>query len=97
LIRRFEEPQNDAIPFARQTANYCLSLKDIIPEAIPVCAPRIGNSRNKYELENGGASRARTDGLVVANDALSQLSYSPMNRMDWFILPAFLAPHHDVC
>jgi hypothetical protein len=25
----------------------------------------------------GGASRARTDGLVVANDALSQLSYSP--------------------
>jgi Phage integrase family len=25
----------------------------------------------------GGASRDRTDGLVVANDALSQLSYSP--------------------
>jgi hypothetical protein len=26
----------------------------------------------------GGASRDRTDGLVVANDALSQLSYSPV-------------------
>jgi hypothetical protein len=25
----------------------------------------------------GGASRARTDDLIVANDALSQLSYSP--------------------
>jgi hypothetical protein len=29
----------------------------------------------------GGASRDRTDGLVVANDALSQLSYSPVNWM----------------
>src|SRR5438309_4359374 len=28
----------------------------------------------------GGASRDRTDGLVVANDALSQLSYSPTCR-----------------
>ena len=27
--------------------------------------------------KNGGASRARTDDLIVANDALSQLSYSP--------------------
>ena len=27
--------------------------------------------------ENFGADRDRTDGLVVANDALSQLSYSP--------------------
>ena len=26
---------------------------------------------------SGGASRARTDDLIVANDALSQLSYSP--------------------
>ena len=32
-------------------------------------------------IENfGGASRDRTDGLVVANDALSQLSYSPTWR-----------------
>jgi hypothetical protein len=28
-------------------------------------------------LRNGGASRDRTDDLIVANDALSQLSYSP--------------------
>jgi hypothetical protein len=32
------------------------------------------------ERKYGGASRARTDGLVVANDALSQLSYSPTKR-----------------
>lgn len=30
----------------------------------------------------GGASRDRTDDLIVANDALSQLSYSPTNRRD---------------
>jgi hypothetical protein len=30
------------------------------------------------EPEFGGASRDRTDDLIVANDALSQLSYSPM-------------------
>jgi hypothetical protein len=30
--------------------------------------------------EFGGASRARTDDLIVANDALSQLSYSPTPR-----------------
>ena len=29
---------------------------------------------------NGGASRDRTDDLIVANDALSQLSYSPKHR-----------------
>jgi hypothetical protein len=29
-------------------------------------------------IENGGASRDRTDDLIVANDALSQLSYSPV-------------------
>ena len=28
-------------------------------------------------LKFGGASRDRTDDLIVANDALSQLSYSP--------------------
>src|ERR1700676_2067183 len=31
------------------------------------------------ESEFGGASRDRTDDLIVANDALSQLSYSPMS------------------
>src|ERR1700730_283804 len=38
----------------------------------------------RIEPEFGGASRDRTDGLVVANDALSQLSYSPtlgVNRL----------------
>ena len=28
--------------------------------------------------KDGGASRDRTDDLIVANDALSQLSYSPV-------------------
>src|SRR5438309_10093866 len=37
-------------------------------------------------LKNGGASRDRTDGLVVANDALSQLSYSPISGTESTIL-----------
>ena len=41
----------------------------------------------KWLKGNGGASRARTDGLVVANDALSQLSYSP-TRIGFVFLPA---------
>jgi hypothetical protein len=35
-----------------------------------------------YRREFGGASRDRTDDLIVANDALSQLSYSPTRRLD---------------
>jgi hypothetical protein len=31
----------------------------------------------KWRSDFGGASRDRTDDLIVANDALSQLSYSP--------------------
>ena len=31
----------------------------------------------KYILSNGGASRDRTDDLIRARDALSQLSYGP--------------------
>ena len=34
--------------------------------------------------KTGGASRARTDDLVVANDALSQLSYSPTMRVSGY-------------
>ena len=35
--------------------------------------------KNRQVIEKiGGASRARTDDLIVANDALSQLSYSPI-------------------
>jgi len=50
-----------------------------------------GSSRQVIEIF-GGASRARTDGLVVANDALSQLSYSPTKEESLvcdFILTAF--------
>jgi hypothetical protein len=37
-----------------------------------------GDLENDSEwLKHGGASRDRTDDLIVANDALSQLSYSP--------------------
>jgi hypothetical protein len=35
-----------------------------------------GKTRQVIE-KIGGASRDRTDDLIVANDALSQLSYSP--------------------
>jgi hypothetical protein len=35
---------------------------------------------------NGGASRDRTDDLIVANDALSQLSYSPGTNIHDFII-----------
>jgi hypothetical protein len=46
----------------------------------------------------GGASRDRTDGLVVANDALSQLSYSPTQVgliLSEAILPAFSCMHQE--
>jgi hypothetical protein len=49
-------------------------------------------------LLNGGASRDRTDGLVVANDALSQLSYSPTQvglLLSELILPAFSYMHQE--
>ena len=36
----------------------------------------------------GGASRDRTDDLIVANDALSQLSYSPSRRWVNFLILA---------
>ncbi len=39
---------------------------------------KLGGLQNPSGCEFGGASRDRTDGLVVANDALSQLSYSPV-------------------
>ena len=41
-------------------------------------ARRRNPERSEGPLEkHGGASRDRTDDLIVANDALSQLSYSP--------------------
>ena len=43
--------------------------------------PMIERGKNRQVLEEiGGASRDRTDDLIVANDALSQLSYSPKFR-----------------
>ena len=36
-----------------------------------------GEKRRQVIEKIGGASRDRTDDLIVANDALSQLSYSP--------------------
>ena len=48
--------------------------------AIPAGSGEIQRPSRALELggqDNGGASRDRTDDLIVANDALSQLSYSP--------------------
>jgi hypothetical protein len=54
---------------------------------------------NSQVLERiGGASRARTDGLVVANDALSQLSYSPTKRTNYCTANLFyqrFVPRHS--
>ena len=36
-----------------------------------------GEKNGQVDEKIGGASRDRTDDLIVANDALSQLSYSP--------------------
>ena len=36
---------------------------------------------------SGGADRDRTGGLLVANQALSQLSYSPLNTVSSFTFP----------
>jgi hypothetical protein len=47
----------------------------------------IKSGRSSWQVVErfGGASRDRTDDLIVANDALSQLSYSPTGRLDrWF-------------
>jgi hypothetical protein len=54
------------------------------------CRKFVQNKRGFIEVvENiepkiGGASRDRTDDLIVANDALSQLSYSPILRNNSF-------------
>ena len=47
------------------------------PWNIWVCKQKTCSCKISQEIF-GGASRDRTDGLVVANDALSQLSYSPL-------------------
>jgi hypothetical protein len=49
-----------------------------------------GKSRQVIE-KIGGASRDRTDDLIVANDALSQLSYSPEWRKFFSLILAAVA------
>ena len=50
----------------------------ITPFGVTLNSVIIGPSWPNAEEEFGGASRDRTDDLIVANDALSQLSYSPV-------------------
>ena len=49
---------------------------DVLGSAVRIMA------QEKFQKKGllGGASRDRTDDLIVANDALSQLSYSPTLR-----------------
>ena len=49
-------------------------------ESVVALAPNVelgSRARAPALHENGGADRDRTGGLLVANQALSQLSYSP--------------------
>jgi hypothetical protein len=46
------------------------------------------DAHHSAKLQNGGADRDRTGGLLVANQALSQLSYSP-NRSSKFRVSSF--------
>src|ERR1700739_2376561 len=43
----------------------------------PGLAGRVRKSRTSFDVRFGGAKRDRTADLLVANEALSQLSYSP--------------------
>jgi hypothetical protein len=51
----------------------------------------IGHGRKSRQVVEkiGGASRDRTDDLIVANDALSQLSYSPLCGLGWSTAEVF--------
>ena len=50
---------------------------------------RVESRRKGGVLKIGGASRDRTDDLIVANDALSQLSYSPIVKTVCSIILTF--------
>jgi hypothetical protein len=53
-------------------------LRDEIEESPSSESTDFSRRKTRQVLEKiGGASRDRTDDLIVANDALSQLSYSP--------------------
>ena len=40
-------------------------------------------SDDKHGMKSGGAEGNRTPGLVIANDALYQLSYGPIGDEKW--------------
>jgi hypothetical protein len=45
---------------------------------------KVGRQANLVTIENGGAEGARTPGLMTASHALSQLSYSPRQKLEFF-------------
>src|SRR5690606_24478098 len=63
-----EAPAHDAAPGPRTAGNGRHREKDI-------------SRREKERRRNGGAEGNRTPDLIIANDALSQLSYSPVRRL----------------
>jgi hypothetical protein len=63
-----------------------------------------GKQSRQVTERNGGASRDRTDDLIVANDALSQLSYSPTRSGRMVVAGSFYQrllidtkPEQEVC
>jgi hypothetical protein len=50
------------------------------------------NADTQHQVEFGGADRDRTGGLLVANQALSQLSYSPTDNW-WAWVELNYRPH----
>jgi hypothetical protein len=50
------------------------------------------DARRSAKFQNGGADRDRTGGLLVANQALSQLSYSPTDSW-WAWVELNYRPH----
>ena len=48
-------------------------------------------------FSHGGADEARTRYLIVANDALSQVSYSPTNGITNTITPLYISQKVSFC
>jgi hypothetical protein len=72
MLRSFQ-PDSDL-----QCSNFLSSLRGPIrSDSLVVFDGAKGKAALQGIEKIGGASRARTDDLIVANDALSQLSYSP--------------------
>ena len=71
----------------RRTASFSLLLGEMLFRLKTLGCTKVVQTKcdsvetiENIESEFGGASRDRTDDLIVANDALSQLSYSPWLR-----------------